>query len=264
MKYLKNVFVFCLVISMFFIPVSAVDSESNEIDLVYVSDEVMDVNAYNYYRNLGSPSILAKSQLSDVSPLSICVEGACLISSKEISGITQQYQDQGTYMYDTMYGTNSSGTVYSCYTIAKSGCALTSFAMYLSKLGKTQTPGQVNAKFGNFACTFNASFAANRYEIDYQIVYTNGGTNGLKMSGYWPIIKGIVLSGKTAIIGMINWDTMKGHFVLVKGYYEFDDPSFNYIKIFNTNITSVNFTLGQYTEDSNNNWAVTRIYTFSN
>lgn len=117
-----------------------------------------------------------------------------------------------TNLYQNGY---TSTTMQTCgYTIASSGCALTSVTMVTNYLnGTSWTPVTVNTKMGNYACPFYWYEAESRLNIDVKLLKSSGLTTSYvnseiytQLNNNLPVIVGMTLaSGST-------------HYVVVKGY----------------------------------------------
>lgn len=116
---------------------------------------------------------------------------------------------------NNLYQNNYNTIMQTCgYSIASSGCALTSVTMVTNFLNyKSYTPVNVNSLMGNYACPFYWYEAESRLNIDLKLLKSSGLTTSYVNSEIYTQLNNNV----PVIIGM-TLASGSSHYVVVKGY----------------------------------------------
>lgn len=164
------------------------------------------------------------------------------VANGNTEGQIAAYSSTKNLFVTSLYQNGYTGTIMqTCgYTIASSGCALTSVTMVSNFLnGTSLTPVNVNSKMGDYACPFYWYEAESRLNIDVKLFKTSGLTTSYVNSEIYAQLNNNV----PVIVGM-TLASGSSHYVVVKGYNYTGSTYTFYISDPNSN--SGKTTLNQY------------------
>ena len=209
-------------------------------------NDIVDINDDTSLANLLISRDTAKQASLKNIPFPLAASAYVTQQAWATNGLQHYFQNDSRWASSIMKTCGSS--------IGSKGCALTSFSMIMTfNYRSSDTPLETNSKLGAYACPFNYSQAANRYNVNsHQLAHSPQMEATAKS-----LIRGALIGGNPVMVGMHSTNSSNTHFVVVYGY-EFYSDGGSYYYIFHPSSYTNNSHLDQYMA----NYYIERVYTF--